>query len=80
VLAVESIHDITIDATEIIRIDPDAEAVAVERSSEWDRTLDGLGHQFLGLLDKSQSAYQATLDTAARQLRETYNMTSDDTT
>lgn len=80
VLAVESTHDITIDATEIIRIDPDSEAVAVERSPDWDRTLDGLGHQFLGLLDKSQSAYQATLDDAATQLREKYKMTSDDTT
>lgn len=63
--AVESERDITIDECEIIRLHPDKENVEVSRSSDWDRTLDGLEHQFLGLCDEAnQVVYKEALEYA----------------
>jgi len=67
-LAVESATDYEIDETEIIRVNPDYEEVEVSRSTQWDRSLEGLGHQFLALADKARVSYQQTIQAAAEQL------------
>jgi len=72
-LAVESFTDYEIDETEVIRVYPDDEVVEVSRSHQWDRSLDGLGHEFLGLVDQSKKSYQQTIQAAATQLNEKYN-------
>jgi len=69
-LAVESATNYEIDETEIIRINPDYEEVEVSRSTQWDRSLEGLGHQFLGLADQARVSYQQTIEAAAEQLTE----------
>jgi hypothetical protein len=71
-LAVESATDYEIDETEVIRVYPDDEVVEVSRSSQWDRTLEGLGHQFLGLTDASRVEYQQTIQEAAKELDSRY--------
>jgi len=40
----------------------------VGRSPEWDRTLDGLSHEFHGLADQARVAYQETLAQARERL------------
>jgi len=69
-LAVESATDLTIDETEIVRIYPDKEVVEVSRSPQWERSLEGLGHQFLGLTDQARVSYQQTIQAAAEELKE----------
>lgn len=57
---------------EIIRLYPDKEEVELSRSPQWDRTLDGLAHQFLGLCDMAlNSVYSETLAQAQDELMET---------
>jgi len=69
--AIESATDITVDETEIIRLYPDDEVVEVSRSPQWDRTLEGLQHEFLALSDEAQNVrYQQTLAQAADELTE----------
>lgn len=52
----------TIHECEIIRLHPDKEVVEVSRSPDWNRSLDGLAHQFLGLADIAQNVvYSETL-------------------
>lgn len=51
--AVEAREGITIDECEIIRLHPDSEIVELSRSPDWDRTLEGLEHEFLGLADRA---------------------------
>ncbi len=77
-LAVESSMDVTVDETEVIRVYPDDEVVEVSRSSQWDRSLEGLEHQFLGLVDESGVAYQETLKAAAERLNEPQEIPADD--
>ncbi len=68
--AVEAREDITIDECEIVRIYPDKEEVEVSRSPDWDRTLDGMAHQFLGLADKAWTVeYPDTLRRAEEELK-----------
>lgn len=72
--AVESREDITIDETEVIRLDPDSEEVDISRSSEWDRTLDGLEHQFLHLCDVAWNCkYSEVLNRAKEELQSEYS-------
>jgi len=66
--AIESATELTIDETEVIRLHPDSETVEVGRSPEWDRSLDGLAHEFLGLADQARVAYQETLAQARERL------------
>jgi hypothetical protein len=67
--AVEHQENIEIDECEIIRLHPDSETVEVSRSPEWDRTLDGLQNEFLGLVDRAhQSEYTEALQRAETQL------------
>jgi len=77
--AIESTTNVTIDRCEILRLYPDDEEVTISSShpvehpcvddqTPWDRSLDGLEHQFLGLCDKAQVAYQETIQEAAQRL------------
>jgi hypothetical protein len=61
--------DVTVDETEVIRVYPDDEVVEVSRSSQWDRSLEGLEHEFLGLVDKSETEYMKTIENAAQELQ-----------
>lgn len=69
-LAVEHCQDIEVDACEIIRLHPDSETVEFSHSSEWDRTVEGLQHEFLGLVDKCRVEYSETLNRAKEELSE----------
>jgi len=61
-----------IHETEIIRLHPDKEVLELSRSPEWDRTLGGLAHEFLGLTDKAVNAvFAETLHSAHVELMET---------
>lgn len=65
-------HGVEIDECEIIRLYPDDEVVELSRSTDWDRTLEGMEHEFLGLVDQAQHVtYANTLSRAKEQLRET---------
>jgi len=77
-LAVESSLDVEVDETEVIRVYPDDEVVEVSRSPQWDRTLEGLEHEFLALVDKSKSEYQETLQAAAEELNEPKQVPAND--
>lgn len=69
--AVESREDITIDECEVIRLHPDSETVEVSRSPDWDRSLEGLAHEFLGLADQAWATeYAEALQRAREQLHE----------
>lgn len=69
VAAAEYCLDVDIDACEIIRLYPDDEEVEVSHSDDWDRTIDGLKHQFFGLCDEAQQvAYTDTLQQAQDKL------------
>lgn len=69
--AVESRENITIDECEVIRLHPDSETVEVSRSPDWDRSLEGLANQFLGLADQAWAVeYSDALDRAEQELRE----------
>jgi len=58
-----------VDECEIVRLHPDKEVVEISRSPDWDRTLDGLGHEFLGLTDHAQNViYSTVLDNARDEL------------
>jgi hypothetical protein len=70
--------DIEVDETEVIRVYPDDEVVEVSRSPQWDRSLEGLEHEFLGLVDKSKSEYMKTIENAAEQLNEPQEVLADD--
>lgn len=74
--AVESRTETTIDETEIIRVHPDSETVEISRSPEWDRTLNGLEHQFLGLCDQAWNVtYSDALERAKDEIESTYSTT-----
>jgi hypothetical protein len=65
-------HGRQIDECEIIRLYPDDEVVELSRSTEWARTLEGMEHEFLGLVDEAHNVtYTETLSRAEEQLRET---------
>lgn len=64
-------HGPQIDECEIIRLYPDDEVVELSRSPDWDRTLEGLEHQFLGLVDETlHVTYPDSLNRAKRELSE----------
>lgn len=66
--AVES-TGVTVDACEIIRLDPDSEEVVISHSDDWDRTLEGLEHEFLGLADRAHTVeYANALERAEVEL------------
>jgi len=68
--AIESRGQYSIDRCEIHRLHPDSESTEISCSTEWDRTLDGLEHQFLGLCDLAKVTYQQTLQNAKEELLE----------
>ena len=71
--AIESTRDLTVDECAIIRLDPDNEVVEVSRSPDWDRSLDGLEHQFLGLADQAWNVdFTDALDRARVQIEQEY--------
>lgn len=71
--AVESQRDMTIDETEVIRLHPDSETVEISRSPDWDRTLDGLQHQFLSLCDQAWAVdYADALERAREEIESEY--------
>jgi hypothetical protein len=75
VAAAEHCLDVAIDSCEIIRLYPDDEETEVSHSDDWDRTIEGLQHQFYGLADEAQQvAYTETLQQAQAQLASTEEM------
>jgi hypothetical protein len=74
--AIESERDITIDQCEVIRLHPDSETVEVSRSEDWNRSLDGLAHEFLGLADKAYVEYADALQQAEADLLSDRDATS----
>lgn len=66
--AVNETTDYTVDECEIVRLHPDSETVEITDSTEWDRTIDGLAHEFLGLVDKSKCVYDNPLKKARKEL------------
>jgi len=69
----------TIHECEILRLYPDKEVVEVSRSPQWDRTLDGLAHEFLGLCDKAINAVLSeTIATAHAELMDEQTTTDID--
>ena len=62
--AIESDGDVVVDRCEVIRLYPDDEVVEISSSDEWDRSLRGLEHQFLGLCDEARVEYQSTIQEA----------------
>jgi len=62
----------TIHECEVIRLHPDKEVLELSRSPDWDRTLEGLAHQFLGLADEAlHVVYSETLVQAQKELMDT---------
>lgn len=66
--AIEAERDITIDECEVIRLYPDKEEVEVSRSPDWERSLEGLAHEFLGLCDMARVEYREAIEQARRDL------------
>lgn len=66
--AIESEGDVSVDRCEVIRLYPDDEVVEVSTSEEWDRSLRGLEHEFLGLCDQARVTFQATIAEATEEL------------
>lgn len=67
--AVESREGIDIDECEIIRLHPDSEVVELSRSPEWDRSLEGLEHEFLSLAHKAwEVEYKEVLERAKEDI------------
>jgi len=58
----------TIHECEVIRLHPDKETVELSRSPDWDRTLEGLAYQFLGLVDHCQMVVYSETLTQAHEL------------
>jgi len=69
--ALESTSDVSVDRCEVIRLYPDDEVVEVSDSDDWDRTLQGLEYQFLGLTDHARVEYQETIAEAKQRLMNT---------
>jgi len=75
--AVENERGITVDQTEVLRLHPDSETVEIERSDEWDRSLQGLQHEFLGLCDKAWGIeYSDVLERAKEELQSEHEESS----
>jgi len=70
--AVETSSEYDVDSVDdavIFRLHPDSETVEVSWASEWDRSLEGLTHEFLGLADHARHvAYPDTLAEAREEL------------
>lgn len=58
----------TIHECEVLRLHPDKEVVELSRSPQWDRTLEGLAYQFLGLCDHAQHVVYAETLAQAHEL------------
>lgn len=67
--ALESTSDVEVDRCEVIRLYPDDEVVEISSSDDWDRSLEGLEYEFLGLVDHAKHVeYQATIEEATEEL------------
>lgn len=67
--AVEAQEGITIDECAIMRLHPDSETVELSFSRNWDRSLEGLEHEFLALADKAHTkTYGDALEDARIEL------------
>jgi hypothetical protein len=51
-----------VDRLQVIRLHPDSSTVEVEDSRDWDRSVTGLCHEYLGLCDKAHSRLIRPLD------------------
>jgi hypothetical protein len=72
---------VEIDECEVIRLHPDSETVEVSRSPQWKRTLTGLEHQFLGLVDEAHTTqYPEALERARQKLMSETTGGEDETT
>jgi hypothetical protein len=68
--AVEQSTGRDVDECEIIQLYPDDEVCTRSVSTEWDRSIDGLTHEFLGLVDTARVEYEHPLAEAKAQLTE----------
>lgn len=67
--ALESQGEHTVDRCEILRLHPDSEEVEISSSDDWQRTLQGLEHEFLALVDECHNCvYNNTLRDAELEL------------